>query len=235
MAYTRTTEVQKTAGSAAGRIVSPIKGSLGTHLLALVCASFLTVYIVGPVNSQRIDEPRIAPVVKSEWTDAQRELLTSYEETNRLYNVFTTMARYPELTRDWLVFGGHVLSRNSLPARDRELLILRIGWLCQSEYEWSRHTIIARGVGISEEEILRITKGPDAKGWSEADATLLRAADELREDAFITDATWNALAERYSEKQMMDVVFTVGEYNLVSMALNSFGVQLDDGVEGFPE
>ena len=90
-------------------------------------------------------------------------------------------------------------------------------------------------MGLSEEEILRITKGPDATGWSEADATLLRAADELREDAFITDATWNALAKRYDEKQMMDIVFTVREYNLVSMALNSFGVQLDDGVEGFPE
>ncbi len=218
-----------------GRIVSALRGSLGTHLLALMCAGFLTAYIVAPVNSQRIGEPRIKPVVKSEWTDAQRELLASYEETNRLYNVFTTMARYPELARDWLVFGGHVLGRNSLPAREREMLILRIGWLCQSEYEWSRHTIIARGVGLSEEEILRITKGPEADGWSEADATLLRAADELREDAFITDATWNALAGRYSEKQMMDVVFTVGEYNLVSMALNSFGVQLDDGVEGFPK
>ncbi len=232
MSYSRIARKRLTV---TGKIVFALKKLLNTHLLALLCAGFLTAYIVVPVNSQRIDTPRIAPVVKSEWTDAQREMLTSYEESNRMYNVYTTMARYPELARDWLVFGGHVLRRNSLPPRDRELLILRIGWLCQSEYEWSRHTIIARGVGISEEEILRITKGPDTDGWSEADATLLRAADELREDAFITDATWNALAERYSEKQMMDVVFTVGEYNLVSMALNSFGVQLDDGVEGFPE
>ena len=232
MAHTQTSNSRETT---VGRAVSLLKKSLNTHLLALLCASFLTAYIAGPVNSQRIDEPRIAPVVKSEWTDAQRELLAPYEETDRLYNVFTTMARYPELARDWLVFGGHVLNRNSLPARERELLILRIGWLCQSEYEWSRHTIIARDVGISEEEILRITKGPDADGWSKADATLLRAVDELRNDAFVTDATWNALAERYDEKQMMDIVFTVGQYNLVSMALNSFGVQLDDGVEGFPE
>ena len=235
MAYARTSETHKATGSVAARTVFALKKSLTTHLLALLCASFLTAYIVAPVNSQRIDEPRIAPVVKSEWTDAQREMLTSYEESDRLYNVYTTMARYPELARDWLVFGGHVLRRNSLPARDRELLILRIGWLCQSEYEWSRHTIIARDVGISEEEILRITEGPDADGWSEADATLLRAVDELRNDAFVTDATWNALAERYDEKQMMDIVFTVGQYNLVSMALNSFGVQLDDGVEGFPK
>jgi 4-carboxymuconolactone decarboxylase len=78
-----------------------------------------------------------------------------------------------------------------------------------------------------------VSSGPDAPGWAPFDATLLRATDELHKDAFISDATWAALSQRYNTQQLMDVVFTVGQYNLVSMALNTFGVQLDKGVKGF--
>ena len=118
-------------------------------------------------------------------------------------------------------------------ARERELLILRIGWLCQAEYEWGQHVVFGKGAGLTDEEIARIKEGPDAKGWAPFDAALLRAADELHADAFISDATWAALSARYSTEQLMDVVFAVGQYNLVSMALNTFGVQLDKGVKGF--
>jgi alkylhydroperoxidase family enzyme len=88
---------------------------------------------------------------------------------------------------------------------------------------------------LTDEEILRIIKGPDDPGWSEFDAVLLRAADELHRDAIISDATWNALSQRYDTKQLMDVITTVGQYNLVSWTLNSLGVQLEEGVPGFPE
>jgi alkylhydroperoxidase family enzyme len=122
-----------------------------------------------------------------------------------------------------------------LPERDREILIIRIGWLCQSEYEWAQHVRIGKSVGLTDADIERITEGPSAAGLSEHDRLLLLATDELHKDAHISDATWDALSETYDTKQMMDVVFAVGEYNLVSMALNSFGVQLDEGLEGFPE
>lgn len=192
-------------------------------------------YLAGQAQGTRLNQPRIAPVEKAEWNDLQRQILTPYEESGRLYNVFTTMARHPELARDWLVFGGHILSRSTLPPRDRELLILRIGWLCKAEYEWAHHVPLGRAAGLTDEEILRITQEPEAAGWGAFDAALLRAVDELHRDAFITDATWKTLAGKYDEKQMMDLVFTVGQYNLVSMALNSFGVQIEPGFEGFPK
>jgi hypothetical protein len=88
---------------------------------------------------------------------------------------------------------------------------------------------------LTDEEVERITEWPKVAGWEALDATLLRATDELYYDAFITDATWTALAKRYNQQQLMDVVATVGEYNLVSMLLNSFGVQLEEGVPGFPK
>lgn len=112
---------------------------------------------------------------------------------------------------------------------------MRIAWLCQTEYEWSHHSISGKQAGLSDQEILRITKGPDAKGWTSFDATLLQAVDELHKDTRINDSTWEALAKNYTEQQLMDLVFTVGQYTLVSMVLNSFGVELDPNVTGFPK
>ena len=149
-------------------------------------------------------------------------------------NIFATIARHPKMMQGWLPFIFYVLRESTLPPRDREILILRIGWLCRSEYEFGQHTLMGKSAGLSSEEISRITEGPNAPGWDPFEATLLRAADELHSDAFITEATWDALAKRYDEKQLMDLIMTVGQYNMVSMVLNTPGVQLDEGVPGFP-
>jgi len=128
-----------------------------------------------------------------------------------------------------------VLAKSSLPAREREIVILRIGWLCQAEYEFGQHTVIGKQTGLSDEEIKRITQGPDVDGWCELDTLLLRAVDELHADAMVSDATWKSLSTQLSTEQLLDLVFAVGQYNLVSMALNTLGVQLDEGVPGFPD
>ena len=150
-------------------------------------------------------------------------------------NIFRTLAHHPKLLKRWLVFGNHILSKSSLPPRDRELAILRVGWLCQAEYEWGQHVLIAEKVGLSSDEIQRITTGPDAPGWSERDRAILTAVDELHRDAFIGDDTWLKLGTEFDTQQLMDLIFTVGQYNLVSMALNSLGVQLDERLPGFPQ
>ena len=93
-----------------------------------------------------------------------------------------------------------------------------------------QHHVIAQRCDISLDEIERVKVGPDDPAWSTFDAALLRAADELHDDARISDATWAVLAERYTTEQLLDAVFAVGQYHLVSMALNTCGVQLDDGI-----
>ena len=150
-------------------------------------------------------------------------------------NISKTLAHHPMLADAWGTFAGYVMRDNTLPPRDRELLILRIGYLCGAEYEWGQHSRIARQVSLSDEEIVRVTKGPEAAGWSSFDRALLRAVDELHRDAYVSDRTWAELDARYDTKQLMDVVFTVGEYNLVSMAVKTFRVPMDEGIEGFPE
>ena len=173
--------------------------------------------------------PRLDPKPSDEWDDETRALIGG-----RSLNIFATLAHHPKLMKRWLVFGNHVLAKNTLPARERELLILRTGWNCRSPYEWGQHVVIGRASGVSDEEIERITAGPDAPGWDSFDAALLRAADELHGDDSISDATYAALAARFDAQQLLDVVFTVGQYHLVSMALNTFRVERDDGVTGVP-
>jgi len=146
-------------------------------------------------------------------------------------NLFRVMMHHPKLTRRWTVFAGHVLQKQTVPPRERELLILRIGWLNQAEYEWAQHVEIAKRSGITEAEIERIKLGPGA-GWNAHEAALLQAADDLFENSVVADQTWATLAAKYSTEQMMDLVFTIGQYNLVSWALNSFGVPLDDFLPG---
>jgi 4-carboxymuconolactone decarboxylase len=178
----------------------------------------------------KLSQPRLAPIEDLEALDGEaKEIIERFERDGRVANIYRTLIRHPKLLKRWTVFGNHVLFKSSLPARDRELLILRVGALCDCGYEFNAHTVIGKAVGLNDEEIQRIKEGSEADGWGEFDRGLLRAAEELHRDSFISDETWKLLSQRYDEQQMIDAVFTVGQYHLVSMALNSFGVQLDEG------
>jgi 4-carboxymuconolactone decarboxylase len=181
----------------------------------------------------RLTKPRLEPLAEEKWDDETREMLERLKVDGRVFNIFRTLAAHPKLLKKWLVFGNHILNKSTLPPRERELLILRVGWLCRAEYEWGQHVVIGKKAGLTDDEIDRVKEGPDATGWSEFDAALLRAVDELRGQAFISDAVWDALAATYDMRQLLDLIFTVGQYNLVSMALNTLGVRLDEGVAGF--
>jgi 4-carboxymuconolactone decarboxylase len=178
-------------------------------------------------------EPRLAPLSETEMDDETRALVNG-AGMGRPLNIFTTIARHPKLLKRWLVFGAHILAKSTLPARDRELLILRTGWNCATAYEWGQHVAIARMIGITDAEIEAVATGPDAPPWSTFDATLLRAADELHTLSTLTDGTWSGLRGAYSEQQLLDLIFTVGQYHTVAMALNACGVERDDGVSGVP-
>jgi 4-carboxymuconolactone decarboxylase len=183
----------------------------------------------------RPQSPRIPPLPASERDEQAQELLGGVGGiTVPASNIFDTLVRHPGLFRKWLPFGGKLLT-GKLPARDRELLILRTGWHCRSDYEWGQHVLIARSVGISDDEIDRVAQGPGASDWDGFERVLLTAADELHDDACIGDGTWAALAERYDERQLVEVAMLVGHYHMIAFTLNSLGVQREEGVPGLPE
>lgn len=178
----------------------------------------------------RLTAPRFAPLQDDELTPEQAAALQPMRGgALGVLNIFRTLARAPKALERFNAWGGYVLSRrNDLAAREREIVILRIGFLCKSGYEFTQHTRIGLDSGLTAEDISRIKRGADA-GWNAADAALIRAADELHADQFITEATWTELGRHLTDKQRMDIVFTCGQYTQVSMILNTFGVQLDEG------
>lgn len=184
----------------------------------------------------RLSAPRIAPVDLSAIDDEQREALATLaggrdvtKSEGTVLNIFRTLAHAPKALTAFLAWGGYTLSRrNSLSARDRELVILRTGYNCGSGYEFTQHSRIGLDCGLSEAEIEAIKAGPSDPSWSEADRAMLRATDDLTGDFHVSDASWAALSF-LTDKQKMDLVMTVGQYTQVSMMLNSFGVQLDPG------
>jgi len=176
----------------------------------------------------RLTKPRYAPLSDAELNDEQQEALKDFR-TGPVLNIFRTLVRAPKALTRFNAWGGYVLSRrNDLPPREREIVILRIGYLCKSGYEWTQHHRIGLREGLTAEEIERIKQGAGA-GWSPADAALIKVADELHADQFVTDPTWAELSAHFTPKQCMDAVFTAGQYTQVSMFLNTFGVQLDEG------
>ena len=150
----------------------------------------------------RLTEPRINPVEEADWTESQRALLAPQRMRGRIQNIFLTLANHEALAKRWMVFANHILHKSKLSARDRELLILRVGWLCQSGYEWGQHVLIGKKAGISDFEIEAIKVGPTHPSWSIQDALLLTATDELSADAFVTDPTWPELAGPHFEPQL---------------------------------
>jgi alkylhydroperoxidase family enzyme len=178
-----------------------------------------------------VTAPRIPPVV-----DPSPELVELYARgglsgpDGSTLNIFATLANHPALLRRWLVFATHVLAKSSLTPRDRELAILRVGVVCGSNYEFAQHHVIAQRCGITIAEIDQVRVGPAHHEWSPTESALLSAVDELHRDSRIGDDTWRTLATTFSTEQILDLIFTIGNYHLVSFALNSIGVELDDGI-----
>ncbi len=170
--------------------------------------------------------PRIPPLPVDDRDEQAEQLLERLGSTGE-YNIFTTLIRHPRLFKRWSAFGGVLLS-GELPAHERELLILRTAHHCGADYEWAHHLDIARRVGMDDEEIQRVVEGPDVPGWSDLQVALLRAADELHEQARLSDDTWDALARHYDEQQLIEVCMVVGQYHLVAFVLNSLGVEIEE-------
>ena len=183
----------------------------------------------------RLDTPRVAPLHDAELNDEQKAMIGERFAGRPVLNIFRTLMKAPKAFKAFMWWGGYILSKqNDLPAREREIIILRAGFNWKSGYEWAQHVVIGKDAGLTDQEIERIKAGPDAPGWTPAESAMLQATDDLTSDGFVSDATWARLSD-LTEKQKMDLVMTVGQYTQVSMILNSFGVQLDDGLELDPD
>jgi alkylhydroperoxidase family enzyme len=142
--------------------------------------------------------------------------------------MFATVGKHPDLLAAFLDFGVRFLGDTALAPRDRELAILRTGWLCGAPYEWGEHVIIGKEAGLTSEEIERVTQGSDAPGWGEHERAILKACEELHADAMISDATWEVLSRRLDERQLIELPVLAGQYHKVAFIQNSLRFRIRD-------
>lgn len=190
---------------------------------------------------------RIRPLPEKEWSAEVREVLagtrgrvasmTGEEASSepKTLNILRTLAHHPTLLRPFLGFAAALAQEGKLTRRDSELLALRVIWHCQSDFEWGHHAAFARVAGLSEDEIARIVVGPEALEWSAVDRALLLAADQLHARQQIDDDVWQKLAAHYSEAQLVEIPFVVGQYTMLSMVANATGVELEEEFDPLPK
>ncbi|MDE3069690.1 MAG: carboxymuconolactone decarboxylase family protein [Acidobacteriota bacterium] len=142
-------------------------------------------------------------------------------------NLFTTLARHRPLYRGWLRFAGALMLRGVLPRRDTELVILRVAHNCSCEYEWRHHERIARTAGLSGGEIARVRAGALAPGWSDRQAALLQATDELHEHREIRDFVWPKLRILLDDRELIELCMLVGHYEMLAMTVATLRIQPD--------
>jgi alkylhydroperoxidase family enzyme len=200
------------------------------HRLIALAVWLGTATSLAAQGSSQPTTPRIQPLPEAQWTDDIRTVFKRFGQGGPASNDFKTLAHHPELLKGIMPFAAYIAGESGLAPRHRELLALRTAWLCRAAYVWAQHAVIAQGVGLSPRELRRVAEGPDAKGWEPFESTLLRAADELHVNSFVTDDTWKALAARYDPPRLLDVIFTAAEYTMLAGAMNSFGVQPDQGL-----
>lgn len=172
---------------------------------------------------------RVAPLPADQWDETVDKALSGLmppemRNPQTAGNLVSTLLRHPKLARGFLRFNFQLLYGASLPARLRELAVLRIAHNAECEYEWRHHVDMAREAGLTDEDIDGVTRGEAA---DELDRAVLTAVDELRHDAAVSDTTWTALSAHLDERQLMELVFTIGCYGALAMAINTFGVEPD--------
>lgn len=182
------------------------------------------------MTNRRPEEPRVQP--QPEAVEKAREVMQG--SAANAVNVTATLAHNQLVSTGIGRFSRALLFKGSVPARLREIVILRMGWNCQSVYEFGQHTLFGLDVGLSEAEIYWLTRPIGQYGWQADEAALLQMVDDLHGDDCVADATWAELTELFSTSDVLEFMAAALQYRMVSGLLNSCGVQLDEGVPGWP-
>ena len=150
--------------------------------------------------------------------------------------LFRTLAIHDGLFSRMRPLGAGILGHGRIEPRDREIVIHRACARAGAEYEWGVHVVaFGRPLGLSEDQIAATAIGPaDDPAWSAEDAALVHMVDELNDTCTVSDATWAALSERYTDDQLLELVITAGWYRLLSGVINATGVPREHWAERFP-
>ena len=193
-------------------------------------------------EAQVLGKPqRIEPLAQEDFDDEARALVITVRESlgisehSAMPEAFATMLKHPGLYRCQMEMGIQLLGKGVLDPRERELAVLRVGWLCRAPYEWGQHVDIAKRYGVTAEEVERATTGSSAPGWTEHEAAILRGVEELLGDQSISDDTWEVLARSWTERQLLEYLALIGYYVSIAYSQNALRMRLSPGKKGLRE
>jgi alkylhydroperoxidase family enzyme len=173
--------------------------------------------------------PRSSLLDPDKFSDEQVELAGGRGSPRSQLHIVRTLLQHPDLYRSWMPFAMHLIMANTLSPRDREIVILHTCSKCHGSYDVAHHNVIAKRAGLTDAEIDAAKS--NGAGLSPVQRTLLKATDELIDDRNISDTTWTALSEHYTRQQLLDLVFTVGNYVTMTMVTRTFGVSIEANAE----
>ncbi|MFC9659655.1 carboxymuconolactone decarboxylase family protein [Nocardia sp. NPDC127606] len=189
--------------------------------------------------------PRLAPLPVHEWDEPTRAMLRGHVKTADQYlsgapdapampGILGVLAHHTELAGAWLAYNGLLLDRPLLDPRDRELVILRVAWRSESDYEWAQHVRMARALGVTDEQVEAVRLGPQAPVWSLVQRSLMAMTDQLLDQHRVDDTTWALLERHFDKRQLLELLFVAGSYLCLAMVLNSVALQPDPESEERP-
>ncbi len=189
-----------------------------------------------PQRMQPLERNEEAVALAMDYWRKLRKSITGRDEepgpVDKIPEIHFTMLRYPGLWEAITALSVQLSGRGQLSVRERELVILRTGWLCQAPFEWGEHVKFGKGLGITTEEVERVTVGSSAPGWDEHEGALMRAVEELHTQQMISDETWNILSRRLSDTQLFELTVLVGQFTTVAYWQNSLRIPLSEGNAG---
>lgn len=205
-------------------MASPERGSISFDIAARQA------HVVGEgprieaIPNEEIDEPswELVRTIRASTGAGPIEVMPEY---------MRTMVKHPPIFRCQMEMGTAIF-QGAIPPRERELAVLRCGWLCRAPFEWGEHVDIGKRYGLSNEEIERVTRGSSAPGWSEHEAAILRGVEELIADQVLADETWETLARTWNEQQLIEFPMMVGQYVATAFVQNSLRIRLADDNPG---
>lgn len=188
-------------------------------------------------------EPRIPYIKREEWTEGARDVFTvmarSEEEraearkNGSKMNMLNVLAHYPRISVPYLEIGK-VLFDINVSMRSREIAVLRLAYLSNSEYEWFQHVAIGKHVGLTDADIDAIRTGRSGDDWSELDGLVMEAVDELEENNTIGDLLWEKMSRHFDRQQMFEFLFMISSYKMTAWVLNALEIPLDETPQGKP-
>lgn len=189
-------------------------------------------------HAQVVGNPRIAPMKPEEFSDEARALVdATFANVQQIDmadvpDIFGIMFKHPGLARTQMQLALELGTKGHLPPRERQLATLRVAWLCRAPFEWGEHLPYGKKFGLTDADIERIILGSDAEGWDEHDRAIVRAVEELVGDYAISTPTWETLAKRWTEQQLMELPGLVGHYLATALMQNTLRFDFLEGNTG---